>query len=195
MRPLLYIFLSFRRHSDEYSLSSLGDLEHPSPPSPTYKYVRFPPPKIPFLFFPNYLHTLKICTLTTTAELPNNPIYFDQPVTAHSMAYTELFMTALIPELGVLPTIGSASENASRNENAYHEYIFHTPEAESIRSMFGDVAFSQYIEQQSREREHQILKDLHDLEEMTKIYVDLRSKSKFRRWLGWLKAAYTRDNY
>ncbi|KAK2758629.1 hypothetical protein FQN54_003319 [Arachnomyces sp. PD_36] len=111
------------------------------------------------------------------------------------MACTELFMTALIPELGVLPSIGSASENASRNENTtYHQHIFHSSEAESIRSVFGDVAYSKYIEHESREREKQISKDLRDLEDLTHRTVHLRSKSKFRRWLGWLKAAYTKDS-
>jgi hypothetical protein len=103
-------------------------------------------------------------------------------------------MTAIIPELSAFPSIGSACENASRNEEpSYLEHIFHSPEAESIRSVFGDVAYSIYIEHESRERKKRIMKDIQDIEAKAQLYAHLRSKSKFRRILGWLKAAYTRE--
>lgn len=171
----------------------------PLSPPLDYKLTQ-DPPRIPLLlsFLPSSYKHLCTSNLQSNNQRRTSKHPIKISTTSHStMAYTELFMTALIPELSVLPTIGSASENASRNEetSAYLEYICHTPEAESIRSVFGDVAYSQYMEHQCREREKRVMNDLLYFEETTQIYISLRSKSKFRRWVGWLKAAYSRDYY
>lgn len=71
-------------------------------------------------------------------------------VITYNMAYTQKYMSPTIPERSSLPSIGSVETNFSRSsadteENDTLEFLCYTPEADSIRTIFGDDAYEDYI--------------------------------------------------
>ncbi|KAI1907212.1 hypothetical protein LOZ53_005085 [Ophidiomyces ophidiicola] len=65
------------------------------------------------------------------------------------MSYTELCMLASVPHSGELPLIGSVARNFTdaKDRGALH-IIGSTPEAKSLRAMFGEATYQSYVEKQ-----------------------------------------------
>ncbi|KAF3898304.1 hypothetical protein GTR04_4722 [Trichophyton interdigitale] len=102
------------------------------------------------------------------------------------MAYTQMYTCG---PSHVLPTIGSLADSLNRTEdNPFFDFFCSTPEAESIRATFGEVAYQQYVEQALVSQQARAAR-------AAEISKELASKrSTIQRWITKIRYAYTETN-
>src|SRR6266487_2819093 len=97
-----------------------------------------------------FLNVCAVRVSSSTIETPfdnrlplSHPCYLPSTI----MSYTKMYMVAMVPNGGSLPSIGSATETASPTDDiSFMDFIWRIPEAESIHATFGEGTCSYYVD-------------------------------------------------
>ncbi|KAK2875639.1 hypothetical protein FQN49_001537 [Arthroderma sp. PD_2] len=103
------------------------------------------------------------------------------------MSYTQMY-TLACGQTNVLPTIGSLADSVNRTEDTPFNSFCSSPEAELIRTIYGEVVYQQIVEDTTASREAKAAKAADFSKKLAS------QRSTISRWFMKLRQAYTEPN-